>query len=163
MVMNGNVPCHLQQCKCPDQDLWAPLYTLLYRIDFKCVKLDRAGFKGSNLWPVNIARSVYKFRLLPRAPPKSSPLSRLASAEISCHSLSAIMSGRYMAQHACTSCTRLSSVEKTSLHCNLHSSCCSATCCLASLGPAIVIHVAACLIHLQCFCCSSSALPVCAS
>ncbi len=26
MVMNGNVPCHLQQCKCPDQDLWAPLY-----------------------------------------------------------------------------------------------------------------------------------------
>jgi len=25
MVLNGNVPCHLQQCKCPDQDLWAPL------------------------------------------------------------------------------------------------------------------------------------------
>ncbi len=94
MVVNGNVPCHLQQCKCPDQDLWAPLYTLLYRIDFKRVKLDRAGFKGSNLWPVNIARSVYKYKLLPRAPPKSSPLSRFASAEFSCHSLSAIMSGR---------------------------------------------------------------------
>ncbi len=28
MVMNDNVPCHLQQCKCPDQDLWAPLYIL---------------------------------------------------------------------------------------------------------------------------------------
>jgi len=26
MVMNGNVPCYLRQCKCPDQDLWAPLY-----------------------------------------------------------------------------------------------------------------------------------------
>jgi len=26
MVLNGNAPCHLQQCKCPDQDLWAPLY-----------------------------------------------------------------------------------------------------------------------------------------
>ncbi len=27
MVLNCNVPCHLPQCKCPDQDLWAPLYT----------------------------------------------------------------------------------------------------------------------------------------
>ena len=27
MVLNGNVPCH-QQCKCPDQDLWAPLYVV---------------------------------------------------------------------------------------------------------------------------------------
>ena len=26
MVLNYNAPCHLQQCKCPDQDLWAPLY-----------------------------------------------------------------------------------------------------------------------------------------
>ncbi len=26
MVLNCNVLCHLQQCKCPDQDLWAPLY-----------------------------------------------------------------------------------------------------------------------------------------
>ena len=26
MFLNCNVPCHLQQCKCPDQDLWAPLY-----------------------------------------------------------------------------------------------------------------------------------------
>ena len=26
MVLNCNVPCHLQHCKCPDQDLWAPLY-----------------------------------------------------------------------------------------------------------------------------------------
>ena len=25
MVLNGNAPCHLQQCKFPDQDLWAPL------------------------------------------------------------------------------------------------------------------------------------------
>ena len=24
IVLNGNVPCHLQQCKCPDQVLWAP-------------------------------------------------------------------------------------------------------------------------------------------
>ena len=30
MVMNCNVPCHLQQCKCPDQDLWAPLYCELF-------------------------------------------------------------------------------------------------------------------------------------
>ena len=26
MVVNGNVPCNLQQSKCPDQNLWAPLY-----------------------------------------------------------------------------------------------------------------------------------------
>ncbi len=26
VVLNCNVLCHLQQCKCPDQDLWAPLY-----------------------------------------------------------------------------------------------------------------------------------------
>ncbi len=26
MVLNCNVLCHLQQCKCPDQDLRAPLY-----------------------------------------------------------------------------------------------------------------------------------------
>ena len=26
MVLNCNVPCHLQQCKCPDQDIWALLY-----------------------------------------------------------------------------------------------------------------------------------------
>ena len=26
MVLNSNVLCHLQQCKCPDQDLWDPLY-----------------------------------------------------------------------------------------------------------------------------------------
>ena len=28
MVLNCNVLCHLQQCKCPDQHLWAPLYLL---------------------------------------------------------------------------------------------------------------------------------------
>jgi hypothetical protein len=28
MVLNCNVLCHLQQCKCPDQDLWAPLYMI---------------------------------------------------------------------------------------------------------------------------------------
>ncbi len=27
MVLNCNVLCYLQQCKCPDQDLWAPLYS----------------------------------------------------------------------------------------------------------------------------------------
>ena len=30
MVLNCNVLCHLQQCKCPDQDLWAPLYVFVF-------------------------------------------------------------------------------------------------------------------------------------
>ena len=38
MVLNCNVLCHLQQCKCPDQDLWAPLYTELEN-SFRLAKL----------------------------------------------------------------------------------------------------------------------------
>ena len=37
MVLNRNVTCHLQQCKCPDQDLWAPLYALK-GLQVVCVK-----------------------------------------------------------------------------------------------------------------------------
>ena len=29
MVLNCNVICHIQQCKCPDQNLWAPLYLVI--------------------------------------------------------------------------------------------------------------------------------------
>ena len=40
MVLNCNVLCHLQQCKCPDQDLWTPLYTLGLMKSTSCTMHD---------------------------------------------------------------------------------------------------------------------------
>ena len=34
MVLNCHVLDHLQQCKCSDQDLWAPLYVIVTLLRF---------------------------------------------------------------------------------------------------------------------------------
>ena len=50
IVLNVNVPCHLQQCKCPDQDLWAPLYVnMIYMIYIQCMRCSTLTFKFDNL------------------------------------------------------------------------------------------------------------------
>jgi len=48
MVLNGNAPCHLQQCKCPDQDLWAPLYIASFSPLITCN--ERFVIRIATLW-----------------------------------------------------------------------------------------------------------------
>ncbi len=56
MVLHCNVLCHLQQCKCPDQDLLAPLYTncSYWKVSTKSQVALNMGI-WSSVWPMALA------------------------------------------------------------------------------------------------------------